>query len=73
MKEVTFKPFENETCAEVSIVDDNTQELPETFMVGFGAVNIPGVLPGTVTLSVVTIIDDDQPGELGELFVRLST
>lgn len=65
MKEVTFKPFENITCAEVPIVDDNTQELPETFTIGFGTEveNIPGVQTGTVAISTVTIIDNDVPGK----------
>lgn len=64
MKEVTFKPFENMTCAEVAIVDDTDQELPETFTVAFGASNVPGVQPGAVTVSVITILDDDLPGKL---------
>lgn len=61
VKDVTFKPFETMTCAEVTIVDDNTQEFPETFSVAFGTSNIPGVQQGIVTFSTITIIDDDLP------------
>lgn len=59
---VTFKPFENISCAEVRIVNDATQELPEQFSVGFSGPSMPGVVRGTVSTSTVTIIDDDEPG-----------
>ena len=65
VKDVTFKPFENMTCAEVPVVDDDTQEFPETFVLAFGAVqDIPGVQPGAVAASTITILDDDLPGTL---------
>lgn len=68
--DVIFKPFENVSCAEVPIVDDETQELPEQFSVGFGGPSIPGVVRGTVSTSTVTIIDDDEPGPGNECTVN---
>lgn len=58
---MTFKAFEKMACAEVSIVDDNTQEQPETFIVGFGGpiTQLPGIVVGMVTQTTVTIMDND--------------
>jgi hypothetical protein len=60
---VTFRPFENSSCAEVQIIDDITQESSEQFSVGFSGPPMPGVERGTVTSSTVTIIDNDDPAE----------
>jgi hypothetical protein len=67
VKNVTFKPLENTTCAEVPIVDDNNMEVSEDFTVGFGSTlpPIPGLSVGMTALSTVTIIDDDDDGEAG--------
>lgn len=60
---ITFKPFETTTCAEVPIVDDNNQELPENFVVGFDSGQPrPGVRAGIISVTTITIIDDDIPG-----------
>ena len=64
MKDVTFKPFENTTCAELPVVDDTTQESPETFSLAFGSTqDLPGIQTGILASSLVTIIDDETgPG-----------
>lgn len=66
-KDVTFKPLEEMACAEVSIIDDSNEELPENFQVGFGDFppDTPGLTTGMITISTVTIIDDDEPRKQG--------
>ena len=64
VKDVIFRSLETMTCAEVPVVDDSTQEFPETFSIGFGATQgLPGIQTGTVTMSTVTIIDNDVPSK----------
>ena len=71
--QVTFKPEENITCASVPVVDDNTEEPPEDFGVSFGSnTGIPGLRPGPMANSTVTILDDDEPGVCTGAKVRAS-
>ncbi len=50
------------TCAEILIIDDTMQELPENFNVGFGQSPSGTFVPGPTSMSQVTIIDNDEPG-----------
>ena len=63
MRELVFKPFENTTCTEVPIIDDDNIEQPEDFVVAFTGAQTPGVTMGGVTSSSVLIIDDDDDSE----------
>ena len=58
---ITFGPLRSMACTEIPVLDDTTQEFPETFAVGFGRVP-PGsdIVPGPFSQSSVTIIDDDE-------------
>ena len=60
--DVTFRPDQSMTCAEIPIVDDTEEEVPENFRVGFGTTPVPGTRPGDRPITTVTIIDNDEPG-----------
>ena len=58
---ITFGPLRSIACTEITVLDDTTQEFPETFFVGFGRVPPGGgIAPGPFSQSSVTIIDDDE-------------
>ena len=63
LRELVFKPFEDTTCTEVPIIDDDNIEQPEDFGVTFSGAQTPGVTMGGVTRTLVIIIDDDADSE----------
>ena len=63
LRKLVFKPFEDTTCTEVPIIDDDNIEQPEDFGVTFSGAQTPGVTMGGVTRTLVIIIDDDADSE----------
>mmetsp|Transcript_25877 Transcript_25877/g.65519 ORF Transcript_25877/g.65519 Transcript_25877/m.65519 type:complete len:804 (-) Transcript_25877:2083-4494(-) len=59
---VRFDPGERTKTVAISIIDDNEYEPDETFEVQLKECN--GCMPGKHPVTVVTIIDDDEPGVL---------
>ena len=60
VKNVTFSPGQTTACAEIPVINDNQQEIPESFSVGFGTFP-PGspIQPGLIPTAEVIIMDDD--------------
>lgn len=62
---LVFQKHEHEKTIKVDIVDDNEWEPDEDFFIELYDVNTSQRLKGKDTQSKITIIDDDQPGQLG--------
>lgn len=57
---VTFKALENKTCTEITVINDNTTELAETFSINFMIPETQAPRGTSNTSATITIIDDDQ-------------
>ena len=66
VNDVTFTPGQMMTCAEIPIVADDVQEIPETFSVGFGTGG--PATPGPSATSIVTIIDPPCKRQMSTIF-----
>jgi hypothetical protein len=64
-KVITFSKADSEQMIEVEIVNDDTFEPNEDFLVELYDPETGKRLLGHDTLTKITIIDDDQPGKLG--------
>lgn len=69
---LVFGQTEHEKEVSIDIVDDNEWEPDEDFYVELYDVNTQKRLEGKDTETIVTIIDDDQPGQLGFFTAKLS-